>query len=259
MNTCKHNNKDYGLNVANYTKEENFLDEFTAKGYVFLENVVNLDYNYKERSDFSRTGNLDVIENFFPDGPEYFKIYDSFKRSKIFHILSNNLTSLRLYNFMCFRLYKGNECSSLHRDDDFAITYTLNTPFVICWMPLTDVSIAAGPLAIAGKTKTEYSQHDIEQGEKYIQKYLKNNNVMENIDGIRNAMLEEKDYKISTHRNFNTLVSRNLKKGDVVVMNNDVVHGSLHNNNLVRSSIDLRLFYNCDPSNNLLKRASLEI
>jgi ectoine hydroxylase-related dioxygenase (phytanoyl-CoA dioxygenase family) len=259
MNTCKHNNKDYGLNVANYTKEENFLHDFTTKGYVFLENVVNLDYNYKERSDFSRTSNLDIIENFFPDGPEYFKIYNSFKRSKIFHILSNNLTSLRLYNFMCFRLYKGNECSSLHRDDDLAIIYPLNTKFIICWMPLTDVSLNAGPLAIAERTKTEYSQQDIQEGEKYVQKYLKSDNAMENTDSIRDAILKNEDYKISINRDFNTLVSRNLKKGDVVVMNHDIVHGSLQNNNLIRSSIDLRLFYNCDPSNNLLKRASLEI
>ena len=164
MNTCRHNNKNYNLNVASYTEEENFLKEFIAKGYVFLENVVNLNYNYKERSEYSRIKQMDVIDNFFPDNPEYFQIYNSFKKSKIFDILSNNLTSLRLYNFMCFRLYKGNECSSLHRDDDFAITYTLKTPFVICCMPLTDVSLAAGPLAIAERTKTVYTQHDIKEG-----------------------------------------------------------------------------------------------
>jgi ectoine hydroxylase-related dioxygenase (phytanoyl-CoA dioxygenase family) len=258
MNTCRHNNKNYNLNVASYTKEENFLNEFIAKGYVFLENVVNLDYDYKSRSEYSRIKSMNIIENFFPDNPEYFQIYNSFKKSKIFNILQDNLTNLRLYNFMCFRLYKGNECSSLHRDDDFAITYTLKTPFVICWMPLTDISIAAGPLAIAGKTETKYTQHDIQEGEKYVQKYLKNDNAMENIDSVRNAMLKEEDYKISAHRDFDTLISRNLKKGDVVVMNHDIVHGSLDNSNLIRSSIDLRLFYNCDPTNKLLKKASLE-
>jgi ectoine hydroxylase-related dioxygenase (phytanoyl-CoA dioxygenase family) len=259
MNTCRHNNRNYILNTANYTKEEDFLKEFITKGYAFLENVVSINYDYKKRPEYYRIKQMDVIDNFFPDNPEYFQIFNNFKESKIFDILSNNLTSLRLYNFMCFRLYKGNECSSLHRDDDFAITYTLKTPFIICWMPLTDVSIAAGPLAIAGKTKTEYTQHDIEEGKKYVQKYLKSDNAMENIDSIRNAMLKEEDYKISVDRDFDTLISRELKKGDVVVMNHDVVHGSLHNNNLIRSSIDLRLFYNCDLNNNLLKRVSLDI
>ena len=86
MNTCRHNNKNYNLNVASYTKEENFLDEFLTKGYVFLENAVNLDYNYRKRSDYSSINQMDIIENFFPDGPEYFKIYESFKRDQKFLI-----------------------------------------------------------------------------------------------------------------------------------------------------------------------------
>jgi len=260
--TCRHNNRDYVLKTAEYTNEENFEKEFNEKGYVFLENVVNIEYDFKQRQDYNfKKEKLDVIENFFPDTKEYHNILTNFKASKIFNIINKNFKDLRLYNFMCFRLYKNASCSGMHRDDDLAIIFPTKTPFIICWMPLLNVPLGSGPLAVVGKTVTQYSQQDIDEGKKYVDTFLKKDDIMENIDSIRNALNCGLDYqRKNTFKNFDTIVTRDLKKGDAVIMNHDVLHGSLdQTNNLVRSSIDLRFFYNADSQNNLLKKVSLEI
>lgn len=258
---CRHNDKDYNLKYVEYTAEENFAREFNEKGYVFLENVVNLSYDYKARSDYSPLKDkLDIIENFFPDTSEYIKIKDEFKNSKIFNIINNNFKNIKLYNFICFRLYKNAPCSRMHRDDDLAIIYPLKTPFFTCWMPLLNVTIKSGPLAVVKKTQTNYSNLDIEEGTKYINTYLKDDTVMGNIDGIRTALNMGLDYQKKNQSNdFDTLVARNLKKGDAVIMNHDVLHGSLDQNlNFVRSSVDLRVFYNSNSNNKLLSKVSLD-
>lgn len=260
--SCRHNNKDYILKTAEYTSEENFAKEFNEKGYVFLENVVDIKYDFKKRPDYCISKDkLDIIENFFPDTDEYHNILANFKNSKIFNIITKNFKSLRLYNFMCFRLYKNASCSGMHRDDDLAIIFPTKTPFIICWMPLLNVPLKSGPLAVVGKTVTEYTQHDIEEGSKYVDTFLKKDNLMENIDSVRNALNCGLDYqRKNTFKNFDTIVTRDLKLGDAVIMNHDVLHGSLdQTSNLVRSSIDLRFFYNSDIQNSLLKKVSLEI
>lgn len=258
---CSYKKKPCSIITPKYTEHSNFLNDLEKNGYVFLENVVNLDFNYKLHPQYSpATKTINVVENYFPNNKEFNQIYNNFKSSVLFKIITDNLKDIRLYNFMCFRLYKDSGSSSMHRDDDFAITYSLNTNFIVCWMPLTDVPLCAGPLAIAdGDFPTNYTERDKEEAKKYINKYLRSSNPSENYEGIRNAMLKEEDYKINVTRNHNTFISRSLKVGDAVIFNNTKVHGSLDNLNFLRSSIDLRFFYNCDPTNEPLMRATLNI
>jgi len=258
---CSYKNNTCNIVNSEYTKPENFLYDFNKNGFVFLENAVNLDFNYKKHPNYSLlVDKINVVENYFPNDKEYMQIYKSFKTSLAFKLITENFKNLRLYNFMCFRLYKNSGSSSMHRDDDFAITYSLNTPFLICWIPLTNVPLCAGPLAIAeGDYPNNYTEKDRIEAQNYIKKYLHSSNIEENYEGIRKAMLNEEDYKIDVTRNHNTFITRPLKIGDAVIFSNSKVHGSLDNLNFLRSSVDLRFFYNCDLTNEPLLRATLDL
>lgn len=258
---CSYKNKPCEIITPEYSRDENFLKDLKTNGYVFLENAVDIDVDYKKHPSYSADAKIiDVVENLFPDDREYHAIYNSFKKSKAFKLITDNLNKVRLYNFMCFRLYKDSGASSMHRDDDFAITYSLNTNFIICWMPLTNVPINAGPLAIAtGDHPNVYTDKDKQEASNYVKKYLHSPDMIDNVDGIRKAMLNEDDYKIDVKRDHNSFIAKDLKVGDVVIFTNEKVHGSLDNQNILRSSVDIRFFYDCDMNNEPLMRATLDL
>jgi len=259
MTTCSHHGQNYSLIEPAYSTQDTAINDLMTKGYVFLNNAAQLNYDITKHPKYSTLNdNIDVCDNVYVGTKKYATLIKSFKDTLAFNIIGK-LKNLRQHNLVVYRMCKSNKATSMHRDDCFSVNYALKTDFLTCWIALNDIPIEAGPLAIDQKHPITFSEQDTQEARVFADSCLKFNDVRKNLPAIR-KYIDKCCYRAPIQNQLPTrLIAKNLKAGDCVLFTQDVVHGSLDNLGHLRVSMDIRFFYNCDPKNTLLNRSTVKI
>jgi ectoine hydroxylase-related dioxygenase (phytanoyl-CoA dioxygenase family) len=259
MKTCTHNGKEYYLVEPEYSTEDTVLSDLASKGYAFLSNAANINYDITTHKEYSLDANyIDVCDNVYIGTEAYNTIIEKFKNTTAFKIISK-LNNVRQHNLIVYRMNKNNKATSMHRDDCFSVNYALKTDFLTCWVALNDISLEAGPLAIDQKHPITFTEQDIKEANVFTETCLEFDDVEKNLPAIT-KYIDKCCYRAPIQNKMPVrLIARGLKAGDCVLFTQDVVHGSLDNYGFLRVSLDIRFFYNCDPKNTPLNRSTAKL
>jgi len=248
--TVKYQGTDWPMYSVDYSTPETFDHDLFNRGYCFLENSVDMTYDYKQHEfDPNTKEQLEIFRQFFRDTAQYAHIKQDFLKSKAFELLKTGREKLWMPNFYYFRIMKNIAGTTAHLDMDNELIFAtgIGSNFVTCWMPLIDLQLEAGPIFVSYKRDKKLSAHDMLKGIRYRKQCLMGD-AKQNLEEQRKTHLSYHYRKEEYAFDVDQIIVKPLKKGDVVMFMGNTPHGSLDNQGLLRTSIDLRIVFEVDES-----------
>jgi len=231
------NSKPVKVVTPEYNTTAEFKETLLHNGYIFAKDVIDLDFDssayMKGREDTDKES-IKYRENFYYPDKTYEYILSKIKTSKLLTTLKNSFSNLYIANHVVFRYMKNNEGTYLHKDEDLIH----NLPFFTVWVPLTDVTLEHGPVAMY-KFSEKSKEKSLDKRLSLIQSRVTNKNVAKYLEKNYDA---HEDIKYEFNNDLDSLIARNLNLGDAVVFLKNFLHCSLDVHG-VRSSLDFRIIY----------------
>ena len=228
------------INDIPYTRIEDCLHVLKDKGFCFVKNAVNIDFNFKkyinpELSEFK------IVEEFSTRSIEYDNITSQIFKSKLleeFH--KNNHVYCSNIDLRCSKSYSG---TFLHKDSDIFYDRVFDFDVFTCWTPLLDTTFNSGVVAIVDRFVDEgLRRNSIRRKILFFGKSgVHSKSVKEISAGFRSdeeIFLKEKDEWGKYGERF---YAKELKVNDVALFSKETLHGALDTNIDIRSSLDFRL------------------
>lgn len=231
------NNKPVEVITPEYSSAEEFKEKLLNTGYLFLKDVIDLNFNsseyVKDREDVNKE-NIKYRENFYYPSSNYEYVLSKIKTSKLLKALKNSFSNLYIANHLVFRYMKNNEGTYLHKDEDLIH----DLPFFTVWVPLQEVALENGPVAMY-KFSEKSKEKLLDKKLSLIQSKITKKNIAKYLE--KNYDTHE-NIKYEFNHDLDSLITRNLNPGDAVVFLKNFLHCSLDVHG-VRSSFDFRIVY----------------
>jgi len=248
--TVRYMGKEYPRYSVDYSTEETFKDDLLNRGYCFLNNCVDMGYDYKQHEfDPNTREELEIFRQYFKDTPQYGQIKEDFLKSKVFNLLQEGRSKLWMNNFYYFRIMKNISGTTAHLDMDNELVFAtgIGSNFVTIWMPLIDLELEAGPIFVSRRKEKKFSAYDMLKGVRYKRQCMLGDST-QNLEAQKKTHLSyhyrEEEYALD----IKEIIVKPLKKGDAVLFMGNTPHGSLDNQGQLRSSIDLRVAFDVDET-----------
>ena len=231
------NGKPVKVVTPEYSTAAEFKENLLNTGYIFAKDVVDLDFNPHEhmrnREDINKES-IKYRENFYHPDKAYEYILSKIKTSKLLETLKNSFSNLYIANHLVFRYMKNNEGTYLHKDEDLIH----DLPFFTVWVPLLDVALENGPVAMY-KFSKKLKEKSLDKKLSLIQSRITNKSITKYLEKNYDA---HENIRYEFNHDLDTLIARNLNLGDAVIFLKNFLHCSLDVHG-ARSSLDFRIIY----------------
>jgi len=247
------NNKEATITDVEYTPISDAFSVLKNRGYCFLQNVIDIPFNFSNFCDLSEAKIKTVLE-FSPLTKEHSIVKEHFLKSKIF----NELKKTCDHSFISdvdLRIFKNSSGTHLHKDSDIFYDSVFDYDVFVCWTPLTDTTFTTGTLAIVDNFIDEDNRKECLLRKLALQKKYKNvlpcSTEKGDFNFVPNSKVYDKEKDIwATYGS--RFFAKKLKIGDAVIFTKEVLHGALDSVEGIRASLDFRIAAIPRNKNNIL-------